>query len=58
VHDNASGCGPVPNGSAAYFRIQGPTLMIEYVPQQGSVDHIDTIYRDPTNDYGAKFTRK
>ena len=50
--------GPTTNGSAAYFRVQGPTLVIEYAPQGGSVDHIHTIYRDPTNDYGAKFTRK
>jgi hypothetical protein len=49
--------GPTTNGSAAYFRIQGPTLVIEYAPQN-SVDHIHTIYRDPTNDYGAKFARK
>jgi hypothetical protein len=49
--------GPITNGSAAYFRIQGPTLVIEYAPQ-GSVDHIHTIYRDPTNDYGAKFARR
>jgi len=49
--------GPTANGSASYFRIQGPTLVIEYAPQSG-VDHIHTIYRDPTNDYGAKFTRK
>ncbi|HVD92321.1 MAG TPA: DUF3500 domain-containing protein [Vicinamibacterales bacterium] len=50
--------GPTTNGSAAYFRVQGPTLLIEYAPQGGGVDHIHTIYRDPTNDYGAKFTRK
>jgi len=49
--------GPTTNGSAAYFRVQGPTLVIEYAPQ-GSVDHIHTIYRDPTNDYGATFTAK
>jgi hypothetical protein len=49
--------GPTTNGSAAYFRIQGPTLVIEYAPQ-GGVDHIHTIYRDPTNDYGAAFARK
>ena len=49
--------GPTTNGSAAYFRIQGPTLVIEYAPQ-GGVDHIHTIYRDPTNDYGAKFARR
>jgi hypothetical protein len=50
--------GPTTSGSAAYFRIQGPTLVIEYAPQQGSVDHIHTIYRDPTNDYGAKIVAK
>lgn len=49
--------GPITNGSAAYFRIQGPTLHIEYAPQR-DITHIHTIYRDPTNDYGAKFTRK
>ena len=49
--------GPTTIGSLAYFRIQGPTLVIEYAPQR-SVDHIHTIYRDPTNDYGAKFTRQ
>jgi hypothetical protein len=48
--------GPTTNGSQAYFRIQGPTLVIEYAPQ-GSLDHIHTIYRDPTNDYGAKFAK-
>jgi hypothetical protein len=49
--------GPTTNGSAAYFRVQGPTLVIEYAPQT-SVDHIHTIYRDPTNDYGGEFARK
>jgi hypothetical protein len=49
--------GPTTNGSAAYFRVQGPTLVIEYAPQGGSVDHIHTIYRDPTNDYGARFAK-
>ncbi len=48
--------GPTANGSAAYFRIQGPEVMIEYAPQ-GSTDHIHTFYRDPTNDYGAKFVK-
>jgi hypothetical protein len=49
--------GPTTAGSAAYFRIQGPTLVVEYAPQRG-VDHIHTIYRDPTNDYGAGFARE
>jgi len=46
--------GATENGGLAYFRIQGPTLLIEYAPQQGDLNHIHTIYRDPTNDYGAR----
>jgi Protein of unknown function (DUF3500) len=48
--------GPTTNGSAAYFRIQGPTLLIEYAPQ-GSTHHIHTIIRDPSNDYGKEWTK-
>jgi hypothetical protein len=37
----------------AYYRIQGPHLVIEYAPQRDEPgNHIHTIYRDPTNDYG------
>jgi hypothetical protein len=46
--------GPMTNGSAAYFRIQGPTVEIEYAPVGDTPDHIHTFYRDPTNDYGLK----
>lgn len=51
--------GQTTNGQPAYFRIQGPTVFIEYAPQGatgGSTDHIHTMYRDPTNDYAAKAT--
>ena len=50
--------GPTEEGSAAYYRIQGPTVIIEYAPQRLGGDptkHIHTIYRDPTNDYGVKW---
>src|SRR5215469_786399 len=45
----------------AYYRIQGPHLVIEYAPQTLGGDpalHVHTMYRDPTNDYGRKFTGK
>lgn len=46
----------------ARTRIQGPNLVIEYAPQaRGGGDpsmHVHTIYRDPTNDYGRRFTAK
>ena len=50
--------GSTTNGGLAYYRIQGPTVIIEYAPQQGDVDHIHTIYRDPTNDYGAGLLKR
>lgn len=49
--------GSTKNGGLAYYRIQGPTVFIEYSPQQGDLQHIHTIYRDPTNDYGAKLVK-
>jgi hypothetical protein len=45
----------------AYYRIQGPHLVIEYAPQTLGGDpalHVHTMYRDPTNDYGRKFAGK
>ena len=49
---------PGKNGSA-YYRIQGPKLVIEFSPQGVGGDptmHVHTVYRDPTNDYGVKLT--
>jgi hypothetical protein len=49
------------NNIAAYYRIQGPHLVIEYAPQRLGGDpsmHVHTMYRDPTNDYGRKLTAK
>jgi hypothetical protein len=51
---------PGKNGTA-YYRIQGPKLVVEYAPQALGGDpsmHIHTIYRDPTNDYGRKAAAK
>jgi hypothetical protein len=42
----------------AYFRIQGPHVVIEYAPQHDEpTNHVHTIYRDPTNDYGAAMVK-
>lgn len=52
--------GPMEAGKG-YFRIQGPTVFIEYAPQRLGGDvtmHIHSMYRDPTNDYGKKFTTR
>ncbi|HEX4166513.1 MAG TPA: DUF3500 domain-containing protein [Bryobacteraceae bacterium] len=43
----------------AYYRIQAPHLVIEYAPQNDEpANHVHTIYRDPTNDYGRQLTGK
>ena len=44
--------GPTAPGSAAYFRVQGPTVVIEYAPQ-GGTGHIHTVIRNPEDEYGA-----
>ena len=53
---------PAPGkNTTAYYRIQGPKLVIEYAPQPLGGDpsmHIHTMYRDPTNDYGRAVTGK
>lgn len=58
--------GPTAKGSVAYFRVTGPTLVIEFSPQGGGGPgsnsaptdlHTHGIYRDPTNDYGVKYAK-
>ena len=52
--------GPLEAGKA-YFRVQGPTILIEYAPQRLGGDvtmHLHSMYRDPTNDYGRKLAGK
>ena len=51
--------GKVGSNITAYYRIQGPHLVIEYAPQHDEpANHVHTIYRDPTNDYGTGLTRQ
>jgi Protein of unknown function (DUF3500) len=50
---SGSTTGEAGSNIAAYYRIQGPHLVIEYAPQHDEpTNHVHTIYRDPTNDYG------
>ncbi len=48
--------GPTTAGAAAYFRVQGPDLFIEFSPQSmggNANNHIHAMYREFNNDYGA-----
>ncbi|WP_189093522.1 DUF3500 domain-containing protein [Deinococcus ruber] len=44
----------------AYYRVTGPTVLIEFSPQSlggDSSNHLHNMYRDPTNDYGVAWTK-
>jgi len=40
-------------GKACYYRIQGPTIIIEYDNSQNNANHIHTVIRDLKNDFGG-----
>jgi Protein of unknown function (DUF3500) len=43
-------------GSAAYFRVTSPNILIEYAPQSmggDATNHTHSMLRDPSNDYGV-----
>ncbi len=39
-------------GKPCYYRIQGPTIIIEYDNTQNNANHIHTVIRDLKNDFG------
>ena len=49
--------GPQGRLGFAYFRVTGPSLVLEYAPQDDAgaavTDHAHSMYRDPGNDYGS-----
>lgn len=40
-----------------YYRIHGPTVLVEYDNSQGSANHIHTVWRDLENDFGRDLLR-
>jgi hypothetical protein len=40
-------------GNPYYYRIQGPTIIIEYDNTQNNANHIHTVVRDLTDDFGG-----
>lgn len=43
----------LPEGKAYYYRIQGPTVIIEFDNSQGNANHIHSVVRDLKNDFGG-----
>ena len=53
--------GPTKKGGDFSYRLQGPSLIIEYAGQDLGGDphnHLHSMYRDPTNEYGAGLGKK
>ena len=40
-------------GHPHYYRIQGPTILIEYDNTQNNANHVHTVIRDLKNDFGG-----
>ena len=45
-------------GHGHYYRIQGPSVLIEYDNTQNDANHIHSVLRDPTNDFGDDALRR
>lgn len=45
-------------GGPHYYRIHGPTLLVEYDNTQTNANHVHTVWRDLTNDFGGDLLRK
>ena len=45
-------------GEPHYYRIHGPTVLVEYDNSQSGANHIHTVWRDLENDFGGDLLRK
>ncbi|MBL8517778.1 MAG: DUF3500 domain-containing protein [Betaproteobacteria bacterium] len=50
--------GGTERGQPHYYRIQGPLFLIEYDSSQSSGNHIHTVWRDFTGDFGRDLLRE
>jgi hypothetical protein len=50
--------GSLQPGEPHYYRVQGPTFILEYDNVQNSANHIHTVWRDSENDFGADLLRQ
>ena len=44
-------------GGPHYYRVQGPTFLIEYDNTQNDANHIHSVWRDFGNDFGRDLLR-
>ena len=50
--------GGVERGEQHYYRVQGPTFLIEYDNTQNNVNHIHSVWREFDGDFGRDLLRE
>jgi hypothetical protein len=50
--------GPVERGARHYYRVQGPTFLIEFDNSQNNGNHVHSIWRDFKGDFGRDLLRE
>ena len=50
--------GPIEPGQRHYYRVQGPTFLIEFDNTQNNGNHIHSVWRDFAGDYGRDLLRE
>jgi hypothetical protein len=50
--------GQMERGQPHYYRLQGPSFLVEFENAQSGGNHIHTVWRDPANDFGEDLLRE
>ena len=50
--------GSIEPGNGDYYRVQGPTFLLEYDNTQNNNNHVHAVWRDFENDFGEDILRK
>ena len=50
--------GSIERGKGHYYRVQGPTFLLEYDNTQNDANHIHSVWRDSENDFGDDLLRR
>jgi hypothetical protein len=58
AHVTFAWAGSVESGAPHYYRVQGPTFLIEYDNTQNNANHIHSVWRDFAGDFGRDLLRE
>ena len=50
--------GSLQRGEGHYYRVHGPTILLEYDNVQGGANHVHSVWRNLTDDFGGDLLRK